>query len=77
MHLKLNNGWCCQVNDTLYLIIVGALSTVAGWLIINAIKFIYKLVKGFIDDIKQIKTDVSELKSKVKNLEDKLGDKDE
>lgn len=65
------------MNETLYLIIIGTLSTVAGWLIISAITFIYKLVKGFIDDIKQIKTDVKELKTKVKNLEDKIGDKNE
>jgi len=59
-----------SLSETLYLIIIGTLTTIIAWLIINASKFIYQKIKTLYIDIKQMKNDMEELKIKVKDLED-------
>jgi len=72
--------------ETIYLILIGTLSTVTGWLIISAIQQIYQVTKQFIrdlnhikkfsNDLTQMKSDIEELKAIVKTLDDKIGDKE-
>lgn len=59
------------MNETLYFILTGTVSAVAAWVIINAIKYIYQIVKDFTTDIKQLKRDIEELKTKIKDLEER------
>lgn len=58
-----------NISDTLYLIIIGTLSAIAAWIIINAVKYIHHKIKTFYNDIKQIKNDMEELRSRIKALE--------
>ena len=60
------------MNDALYLIIIGTISTVAGWMIISGIRFSYRVPKQFINDFKQMKSDIRELKIKFETLEEKI-----
>jgi hypothetical protein len=60
------------MNEALYLIIIGTISTVAGWVIISGIMFSYRVPKQFINDFKQMKSDIRELKIKFETLEEKI-----
>ncbi len=60
------------MNDALYLIIIGTISTVVGWLIISGIMLSYRISKLFINDFKQMKSDIKELKTKVETLDKKI-----
>jgi len=62
------------MNETLYLILTGTLSAIAAWVIINCIKYIYKMITDFISDIKQMKEDIEELKTRIDGLEAKTGE---
>ncbi len=64
------------MNQTLYLILIGTLSAIAAWIIINVIKYMYRITTGFIDDTKKMKRDIEELKIRVINIEEKLVDKE-
>lgn len=64
------------MDETLYLILIGTLSTIAAWIIINVIKYMYRIITGFISDTKKMKKDMEELKIRVKFIEAKLGEKE-
>jgi len=64
------------MNQTLYLILIGTLSAIAAWIIINVIKYMYRITTGFINDARKMKKDIEELKIRVINIEAKLGDKE-
>lgn len=64
------------MNETLFLILTGTLSAIAAWIIINAIKYMYRVITEFINDAKRMKKDIEELKIRVINIEAKLGDKE-
>lgn len=41
------------MNEALFLIIIGTISTVAGWVIISDIMFSYRVPKQFINDFEK------------------------
>ncbi|MDP2841554.1 MAG: hypothetical protein Q8O17_04680 [Candidatus Methanoperedens sp.] len=64
------------MNETLYLFLTGTLSAIAAWIIISAIKYVFKLGKDLISvisDMKLIKKEIEEMKIRINAIEDKTG----
>lgn len=65
-----------RMNETLYVFLTGTLSAIAAWIIISAIKYVFKLGKNLISvisDVKQIKNEIEELKIRINIIEEKTG----
>lgn len=68
--------WKDRMNETLYVFLTGTLSAIAAWIIISAIKYVFKLGKDLISvisDMKIIKKEIEEMKIRINNIEEKTG----
>lgn len=68
--------WKDSMNETLYVFLTGTLSAIAAWIIISAIKYVFKLGKDLISvisDMKHIKKEIEEMKIRINNIEEKTG----
>ena len=58
----------------LYVFLTGTLSAIAAWIIISAIKYVFKLGKDLIsviNDMKLIKKEIEEMNIRINNIEEK------